>query len=177
MRKMDIRHAVTSSSINSSSSSSSNSFNPTKNIQKFSMKSFTAILTLITILIYLSFWFYGNIILIQELKEENLINEQKITELKRERAALNANNDKLETDLKILEQQKKQLTSTEENIKRSLLIQEKKNITLQSDKEDKSKEEEEMLKELSVCEQRQTFYVYSIEFLSQRIKRIINENK
>ena len=177
MRKMEIRHAVTSSSINSSSSTSSHSFEPKKSIQKFTMKSFIAILALITILIYLSFWFYGNIILIQELKEENLLSEQKISELKKERAALNANNDKLETDLKILEQQKKQLTSTEENIKRALLVQEKKNITLQSDKEDKEKEEEEILKELHIWEQRQNVYVYSIEFLSERIKRIINENK
>ena len=172
---MEIRHAVTSSSINSSSSTSSHSFEPKKSIQKFTMKSFIAILALITILIYLSFWFYGNI-LIQELKEENLLSEQKISELKKERAALNANNDKLETDLKILEQQKKQLTSTEENIKRALLVQEKKNITLQSDKEDKEKEEE-ILKELHIWEQRQNIYVYSIEFLSERIKRIINENK
>ena len=177
MRKMDINHVVTSSSINSSSSSSSHSFEPKKPIQKFTMKSFIAILALLTILIYLSVWFYGNIILIQELKEENLLSEQKISELKKERAALNSNNDKLETDLKILEQQKKQLTSTEENIKRALLVQEKKNITLQSDKEDKEKEEEEILKELHIWEQRQNFYVYSIEFLSERIKRIINENK
>ena len=167
MRKMDINHVVTSSSINSSSSSSSHSFEPKKSIQKFTMKSFIAILALLTILIYLSFWFYGNIILIQELKEENLLSEQKISELKKERAALNSNNDKLETDLKILEQQKKQLTSTEE----------KKNITLQADKEDKEKEEEEILKELHIWEQRQNVYVYSIEFLSERIKRIINENK
>ena len=97
--------------------------------------------------------------------------------MKKERATLNSNNDKLETDLKILEQQKKQLTSTEENIKRALLVQEKKNITLQSDKEDKEKEEEEILKELHIWEQRQNVYVYSIEFLSERIKRIINENK
>ena len=106
-----------------------------------------------------------------------MLSEQKISELKKERAALNSNNDKLETDLKILEQQKKQLTSTEENIKRALLVQEKKNITLQSDKEDKEKEEEEILKELHIWEQRQNVYVYSIEFLSERIKRIINENK
>ena len=105
MPKLEVKH-VSSKSLDSSSSSSSHSFNSTSALKTVSIKSFIFIIILIGILIYISWCFFSNIFLIKNLQDENSLFEEEIIRLKKERKELNEQNDKLETEVKILEQQK-----------------------------------------------------------------------